>query len=124
LNLAGNSAFVLAPGASLKLYVYADKASFGSGSFNMTPGSRATNLRYYGMPSNTSLDFHGNVNFLGVIYAPDAALAYSGGGSGLNLMGASMSKSVKMDGSFNFHYDEALRNGAVPGYVVTKWDEL
>lgn len=123
-SIAGVDAIHINPGATLKLYVYAASASFGPGSYNFLAGNRAKNLKYFGMPSNKAISFNGNTSFEGVIYAPDAELSCNGGGTGLNLCGASLTKSVKMNGSFNFHYDEALRNEGEPGYVIARWDEL
>ncbi len=123
-SISGTDAIHINPGASLKLYVYAATASFGAGSYNFLAGNRATNLKYFGMPSNTAISFNGNTSFQGVVYAPDAELSCNGGGTGLNLCGASMTKTVKMNGSFNFHYDEALRDEGEPGYVIARWDEL
>jgi len=124
LSMKGNDAIVLNPGATLNLYVYAASATFGSGSYNFTTGSRATNLRYYGMPSNTSISFNGNTSFEGVLYAPHADLSMSGGGSGLNFCGSALTKSVSMNGSYNFHFDEALLKEASPGYVIVSWNEI
>jgi len=115
---------VLAPGATLDLYVYASSASFGPNAYNFTSGSKAKNLHYYGMPSNTSVNFNGNSTFVGVLYAPDADLSCNGGGIGLNLIGSSLTKSVKMNGSFQFHFDEALLDEGTPGYVIASWNEI
>jgi hypothetical protein len=114
----------LAPGATLDLYVYASSATFGPNSYNFSAGSRANNLHYYGMPSNTSISFNGNSSFMGVLYAPDADLSCNGGGNGLNFCGSSLTKSVKMNGSYSFHFDEALLNEGSPGYIITAWNEL
>jgi hypothetical protein len=114
----------LAPGATLDLFVYASTASFGPNSYNFTSGSKAENLNYYGMPSNTSVSFNGNCSFMGVLYAPDAVLSCNGGATVLNFFGASLTKSVKMNGGFNFHYDEALLKKGAPGYIIASWNEL
>ena len=51
--------------------------------------------------------------------------AKSGGGSDTyDFVGASITKSVKMNGKFNFHYDENLRRiGLGRGYIPTNWEE-
>jgi hypothetical protein len=115
---------VLAPGATLDLYVYASTATFGPNSYNSTSGSKAKSLHYYGMPGNTSVNFNGNSTFVGVLYAPDADLSCNGGGTGLNLIGSSRTKSVRMNGSFQFHFDEALLDEGTPGYVIASWNEI
>jgi hypothetical protein len=114
----------IAPGAKLDIYNYADKAVFSGSGLNTTSGSRATNLRYYGMPSNTEVDFNGGCSFVGVIYAPDAAMYCNGGGGSVNIVGSTATYSVKMGGSYNFHFDEALLREAQTGWVIRDWTEL
>ena len=67
----------------------------------------------------------GNTAFTGTIYAPTADFQLGGGGnSTYDFVGASITKSVKMNGHFNFHYDENLRrNGMGKGYIPTNWKE-
>jgi hypothetical protein len=68
----------------------------------------------------------GNGNFLGTIYAPNAALNLNGSGSArFDFCGASVTDSVQMNGNFQLHYDEALgRIGPFRRYIVTRWDEM
>jgi len=108
----------------LKLYVYAAGATFGAGSYNYLNGGKATNLRYFGMPSNKNISFNGNTSFVGVLYAPDAHFTANGGGSGVNFCGSALTKSVEMQGSYAFHFDEALLKEAEEGYVISRWDEI
>ncbi|MDW8311020.1 MAG: hypothetical protein RMK20_16735, partial [Verrucomicrobiales bacterium] len=58
-------------------------------------------------------------------YAPQAAFQLNGGGSNpRDFIGASVSRNVKMNGHFKFHYDENLRRiGPGRGYVATNWKE-
>ena len=58
--------------------------------------------------------------------APRASFVASGpgGGNGFNLSGSSLTKTVKMNGAFNFHFDEALLKEGQPGYVISRWDEI
>ena len=38
---------------------------------------------------------------------------------------ASITESAKLNGHFNFHYDEALRKfGPFRGYVISSWNEM
>jgi hypothetical protein len=126
VSLTGNNDVIqLSPvGSSLKIYMQG--ASFkikGNGIANATDD--AINLQYFGLPSNTAVDFGGNASFTGSIYAPQAAFSLGGGGNDTyDFVGASVTLSVKMNGHFNFHYDEALRNsGPGRGYVPTSWRE-
>jgi len=125
INLTGNDYILLAPGATLTMYVSAASASLaGKGVINSA--GNATNFYYYGLPSNTSLSFSGNAAFTGVIYAPQAAFSLNGSGnSTYDFVGASITSSVRMNGNFKFHYDENLaRVGPSRGFVLTSWNEL
>jgi hypothetical protein len=122
--MSGNAFIQLAPGATLKLYVGGSSGSIaGNGVVN--PGI-PMNFIYYGLPGNTSLSYSGNGTFTGVIYAPNADFTLNGGGnSTYDFVGASISKTVSMNGHFNFHYDEALaKYGPKRGFVVTSWNEM
>ena len=85
------------------------------------------NFTYYGLTNNTKVEMGGNASFIGVVYAPNADLTLSGGGSSTaaDFTGAGIAKTVLMNGHYNFHYDEALRKyGPSKGYVVTSWNEM
>jgi hypothetical protein len=125
VSLSGNASITIAPGASLKLYVAGASASLGGNGVVNVAGN-ATNFFYYGLPNNTSLSFRGNGTFKGVIYAPNANFTLNGSGSGSDdFIGASITKTVTMNGHFHFHYDEALRKYGPPrGYIVTSWNEM
>ncbi len=125
LALSGNAKIVIGTGASLKLYFGGTSASLGgNGVINNT--GNAMNFMYYGLPSNTSLSMSGNAGFAGVIYAPNADFSLNGGGSNsYDFVGASVTKTVTMNGHFKFHYDENLgRIGPSRGFVVTSWNEV
>jgi hypothetical protein len=114
----------IAPGAKLTMYVHAPSFSIkGNGVVNET--GRAENFYYYGTSRNTEVSFGGNAAFTGTIYAPDAAFSLGGGGNNTyDFVGSSVTKSVKMNGHFNFHYDENLRRvGPSRGFVATRWRE-
>jgi hypothetical protein len=120
-----NDVIMVTNNATLKLYVAAPSATIsGQGAIN-TSGS-PTNLFYYGLPTNTSIDFTGNGEFTGVIYAPSAALSLKGGGnSDQDFSGASVTKTVTMNGNFQFHYDESLGRINTGGiHRITSWNEV
>lgn len=124
LSLTGQDRIFLEPGATLKLYVSAPSASLGGqGVIN---GGNATNFYYFGLPTNTRLSFGGNSAFTGSIYAPEADFQLGGGGSDVrDFVGASVTKTVQMNGHYKFHYDENLRRAGPPRqYVVTSWNEF
>lgn len=108
------------------LTIFMDGPSFNISSSSLVDGGYAANLSYYGTTNNTSVSLGGNANFTGTIYAPEAHIHMSGGGSGIyNFVGALVAKSVGMSGHFYFHYDEALAlHGPVAGFVAKSWAEL
>ena len=91
-----------------------------------TQSGKAANMAFYGLPSMIDLKYAGNGEFTGVIYAPDAVFTLNGGGSStLDFIGSSVTKTVKMNGHYHFHYDENLKkNGPNDGYKAIAWKEL
>jgi hypothetical protein len=120
-----NGGITIAPGGSLQLYMGGEKTTIaGSGILNKS--GNALNFGYWGLPSNKEVTLQGNGEFIGTIYAPQAALTFGGGGSsGEDFMGAAVGASVKMGGHYKFHYDENLgKFGYVRGYTVVSWNEV
>jgi hypothetical protein len=125
LSITGNAYIQLAPGAQLEIYVGGASAKIaGKGVLN--PTGRATDVAYFGLPGNTSIDLSGNGEYTGTVYAPNASFSASGGGKDLyDLAGAIVVKNIKLNGHFNLHYDEAL--GRIPspnGITITSWREM
>src|SRR5882672_783086 len=55
------------------------------------------------------LSLSGNGQFTGAIYAPNADLSLGGGGNEVwDFVGSSVTRSVTLNGHYNFHYDEQL----------------
>lgn len=126
IKLTGNNDQIrIAPvNASLRYYMVAASFSIkGQGVVNES--GNAANFYYYGLPSNTSVDFGGNAAFTGAIYAPQAAFSLGGGGNDTyDFVGASVTRTVKMNGHFRFHYDENLaRVGGNRGFIPINWAE-
>jgi hypothetical protein len=109
-----------------KLTIYMDGPTFILTGNSVVDGGNAANLSYYGTPNNTQIKFSGNAAFTGTIYAPEAAFTMGGGGNNTyDFVGSSITKTVTMNGHFNFHFDENLLNsGPVRGYSATSWREL
>jgi hypothetical protein len=124
VDIKGNAYIYIQPGASLNLYVGGTTASIGGNGVANADG-KAVSFAYWGLNSNKALSMHGNAAFIGTIYAPHADLTLGGGGSDeYDFIGASISSTVKMNGKFNFHYDEALgKYGPRRGYTITSWTE-
>jgi hypothetical protein len=125
ISITGNANIEIAHGASLRLYMEGASASVG-GNGLVNNNSSALSFIYFGLKSNTSLALSGNAAFTGAIYAPYAAFTMGGGGNNTyDFVGSSVSDTVKMNGHFNFHYDEALgRAQWTRGFVVDSWNEL
>ncbi len=107
------------------MYVGAQTVSLNQNNAFSTDGA-ASSLQYYGLPSNTSIKFSGNDIFTGQIYAPEAVFDLTGGGAtDFNFSGLCLTKSVKWNGSFNFHFDESSPYQIkLFGYTGISWDEL
>jgi hypothetical protein len=88
------------------------------------PSNRPKNFTYFGLPGVTSITLGGSTDFVGVIYAPEADMTLNGGGSGVNFIGSMIVKKVRMNGNYNFHYDESLKSYFYGYYVVGSWAEL
>jgi hypothetical protein len=121
------SALVIKQGSgnTLQLYCAAQSASLAGNNTANSDGA-AGSFGFWGLPTCTSISFSGNAGFTGTIYAPDADFKLNGGGNNnIDFIGASITKTVTMNGHFNFHYDEALRRiGAFRGYIVSAWNEM
>ena len=127
VTLAGNDRITIEPtGAQVRIYMVGSTFSMtGSASIENKSGI-AYNFLFYGLPSCTSIELGGNSSFYGGIYAPSADFTLGGGGNNaLDFVGGSVTKTVHMNGHFNFHFDEDLaRRGPCKGFVPTAWREI
>jgi hypothetical protein len=123
-KMSGQSSIVIAPGASLTLWIGGGVSFTGQGIYNES--GKARNCEVYGMPTCKSISMSGNAEFAGVIYAPYAAFNLTGGGTDeVDFIGASITSTVKMGGKYQFHYDESLAEwGPIKGFAVVSWDEM
>lgn len=124
-NLPNNGQIMIPAGNSLSMYVSAPSATIGgNGVINATGVS--SSFQYYGLPSNTALNISANAAFVGLIYAPQAVFTLGGGGNNTyDYIGACITKATKMNGHFNFHFDEATSTYLqLFGYSAKSWDEL
>ena len=124
VNIGSGEFIEVAQGASLKLYVSGASAVIGGqGIINDT--GYAKNFQYYGLPTNTSIDYKGNSAFTGTINAPQADVKLGGGGTtDYDFVGSVVANSVTLNGHFHIHYDEALQPAIPNGYVVAAWNEV
>jgi hypothetical protein len=125
VKISSGQQIYIAPNCSLSMYVGAPIATIGGqGVVNAT--GLARDFTYYGLPSNNTLGFGANAAFVGSIYAPECDFTLGGGGSNTyDFVGRCITRSVKMNGHYNFHYDEALPMFQSPGgFAAASWDEL
>jgi hypothetical protein len=124
VSLSGDAGIEIIPPGSLKMYVAGYSADIGGMGVNNT--GRATTFIFYGLPTHKDLTFHGNGEFTGSIYAPNAHLKMAGGGSlDQDFVGACVMNNITINGHYKFHFDEALGAYGPPGtYVIISWVEI
>lgn len=105
-NLSGRNRLVIAPGASLKLYVRPPSAFIGGGGVVNQTGN-ATNFQYYGLPGNTNVSLVTN-SLIGVLYAPGAHFVFNSATGSNHLSGAVVSRTASVSGAAQIHFDERL----------------
>ena len=103
LTGAGDS-IVINPGARLEMFISGTLAEIGGQGILNGPGSAAS-CAIWGLPTCTSFKYAGSVNFIGRIYAPQAAFTLKGG---TDATGAFTAHSFNFSGSTGIHIDEAL----------------
>jgi hypothetical protein len=126
INLGGSDGIKIKSGTNNTFHLFGDIQDVSIGGNGVGNDGTANQFYYFGTDKNTSLSFGGNGGFIGVIYAPNATLNLNGGGGSgtTDYSGAGIARSIKVNGNFNFHYDEALaRIGLYRGYVITSWNE-
>jgi len=123
MNLEKDGIYI-APGGSLTVYMTGEQFKIG-GRGVVNESGNAAGFTLFGLPTCTDIQFNGNGSYTGSIYAPQAQFSLGGGGSDVyDFIGASVTKSVVLNGHFHFHYDENLRRIGPPhGYVATNWKE-
>jgi hypothetical protein len=128
ININGQGSIVLDTGVRVRVFVAGDVSISGDGIANTGP---ALNFQLYGTTNDSSgastirnMKISGNGQFTGAIYAPSYNLTLTGGGSSGNFYGAVIANYVTMNGSTQFHYDQALGNaGLIANYKIASWFE-
>ena len=91
----------------LRIFLAASTATIRA--THVSQSGRAINLQFYGLASCTTLTYTGTGDFAGLIYAPQADFHLAGGGSSsANLFGSFLTKTLSVNGQYNFHADESL----------------
>ncbi len=125
LNMTTGDSFSIANGGNVVIYAGGTSCSININSI-LNNAIYPSSFILYCAPSVTSFAVNGNGTFIGVLAAPFADLTLNGSGGGsLDFCGTIMANTVRINGHFGFHYDEALGRLNPNGrYLVTSWNEI
>ncbi len=114
----------LALDATLEIYVAGDMDVGGNGIANMD--GPPENFQIFGTSTTSqTIKLHGTAAVQAVIYAPYASVELKGGGTSGEMMGSVVANDVFINGTYDFHYDEALEDvDASKIFSLTSWREL
>lgn len=125
--LGGSSGLTINTGATLKIYTNGNVSLTGTGGLS-NGNSEPSTCVFFGThptPGSQTFVLRGNGHTSVSLYAPNAGITMSGGGSGGDFYGAIVGNTVRMNGTTRFHYDEALANLYTGRpFGVAKWKEL
>lgn len=123
-QMSGQSQVIIQEGASLEVYLDNKASLSGNGVMNLN--NNALYYKIFGTPNVSNIKLSGNAEFTGIIYAPQSEFHLGGGGNtAYDFVGAAVVSEAKLNGHFNFHYDELLgRQGGTGLYKLTSWNEL
>jgi hypothetical protein len=125
INMSANDVLKIKTGGSLTNWVGGTTVAIGgNGVVNET--GLAKNYVCFCAPSVTDVAIGGNGEFTGVFIAPNGDIDMNGSGSNrFDFIGSVMVNSVKLNGYFQFHYDEALGRLPASGrFLISSWDEV
>jgi hypothetical protein len=124
LDIFGNSTVI----CNGKVVIYIDETSDqatpdvrigGNGIVNTS--QIPANLVVYCCPDVVTVQFSGNAEFYGGLYAPQANITLNAG----DVYGSMVGSSVVLNGSnAHVHYDEALRDHSNPNALMRSWEVL
>lgn len=125
INISGQQSITVTNASRVVIYVGGNITFNGLATVNNWTKNAGV-FGIYGLPTCTSIDLTGNAAFTGTVYAPEADYTFGGGGGNTqDMIGALVSRSCKLSGHANFHYDESLkRNGPGIGYIPFSWKEI
>jgi hypothetical protein len=126
VRLAGQDVIRVVPGVKVRWYQFGGTMDFTGQAYIDNQSGKAYNFYLFGLPTCTQINFGGNNSFYGGIYAPSANFRLGGGGNNTyDFVGASVTRTVQMNGHYNFHYDENLAKvGPGRGYIPVAWQEM
>jgi hypothetical protein len=122
IDMKSTTYITIGSGATLTVYCAGPSAVFSQ----VNTIGNANTFKYFGLPTNTSLSWSGNAQYVGTVYAPEATFTLGGGGNNvMDYQGACVVKSVVLNGKFSFHFDEDLkRHGPMSGFQMKSWLEV
>jgi hypothetical protein len=107
-------------GASLTTYI---DGAVNAGNNAISNGNWAGALQIF-TSTSASCSIGGNGSIYACLYAPNAALSCSGGGSTGMLVGSYVARTISSSGHMDFHYDEALQQASAgTPWTITGWYE-
>ncbi len=123
VKTAGNAQIEVNPGSTLAIYAAGDIAIAGNGVAN---SNQPEAFQFWSTATTgQTVSISGNGQLSAVVYAPNAAVSISGGGSSGAVYGAVIGDTITLNGGAEFHYDEALAalDNENP-YGIGSWEEL
>jgi hypothetical protein len=124
MSVSANGYIEQQPGVHVQIFCEDDIELGGGGVVNQS--NVAANLQVFGITPESGtpkVTVSGNAGFTGVLNAPEFPLEISSNGT---FAGAVIAKTIKLSGSGDFHYDEALANFSSTGstkYQYASWIE-
>jgi len=124
VDVSGNGVIEIATGCSATFYVGGNMKVAGNGIVNCNKDP--TTLTIYGTDNCERIQFVGNADFYGVVYARRAEIDVVGNGG---VYGALLGNKIYISGNGTVHYDEALKDSdeSFPSwarhYEVALWQE-
>jgi hypothetical protein len=106
INMSGSDVIRISTNASLKLYVSGVIAKIGGLGVIVESGNAAA-FYYFGLASNAIIDWTGSNPITAAVYAPGANFKLDGTNT-YDFIGASITKSLTLNGNYYFHFDEDL----------------
>lgn len=120
LSISGNARLIIdSTLGPVHLYVSGAISIAGNGINNVSAVPSDFNLVATG---NAGVDFSGNANFAGTVYAPNSTLSLSGNGT---MYGAFVGAAMRVSGNGAIHYDRLLATiTGVPGplRLMAQWN--
>jgi hypothetical protein len=112
--ITGNGQLIIPKDTAVRIYVTGNIDIGGNGILNTS--NLPTNLLIYGSQDTKNVKIHGNGDFYGAVFAPEAAIDVYGNGA---TFGSVVGKTAKINGNGGFHYDENLANlnGTLMGFT-------